>query len=674
MDSRASPAEPRYRAAVAELVAAVTGAVPDVEVSVHHHPHSFWRAHEAVRWVSPLVREFPAGHPDYRWFDEAGAPVIQLGDATALFDWIEVDVEVFEPFLEHELADLEVELVGELRRRHPEIDDVGVELRQRRGHRPVAGDYPHDVWWLGLHVRAFLEVARASPRRPAVDSALIAMLPFLPPELHAVIHTLALHDAGDCFDGRFVVGDALDAMREWSGGPFPIAYDYEDERTCAISAGSDRAVACWVHGLKTSAELRYLDDETDVFRHCLTSLEDALRTGLDSTAGPFFEGIERVRERAAPVLSNQRARDNERGRRLAERGYVGVVRGRSIEPPPLPWRLSGDPRDVVFVRDGNRERVFLVAPDGERVEVDLPSPTYYRQRAALTVDRSRLLVASATRLRQVDLATGEVRIVMEGPAMTQVACLAGDLVVFASRGGEVSLDLSDPDVAELASVKHLAPQGQTARMIATSGLGLCKLGERPELIGWIDCDDITGLTAVLDGRALVIQSVCHWRAMVLAVADDKLAPLRKLAHGGVVFEDDGRVFGEWGFELIGIEAAMDSIRPFLPASIARGMRLETPALPARTLTGEDQSIWLELVDGPPEAPPSTSAAGPVCALSRSTSRAASSSSCRAPQARGRSSRAGRWTASISSTRCRAASWCCRSGSCLERSVGRRCWR
>lgn len=584
-DEMDGPARPSYRARCAELVALAAArivAIP-VEVQLSHLDHRAGRIFEARARIERSVRELAAGGLEgYAADDPFGR--VDLIDVRAGWTQIDLVLGTHGPAAITDARDLAFEIIARVREAHPEHADVPMGSRVQ----PVfvgTGTYPYDGAHLAPETVALLEALRRFPRRAEIDISALQSASELSDDVRAVVHTVALHavEGETVGDALYFDKDAIASCGRSQAPAFVLAYDMRDpSRTLVVERDNRRTRSVrWWPGIWSPDSVHHTADDSGTLGMALAGIvdENAVRASRAALAASF--------ERAT-------SRSEARARRFGERGWIGWIvhptteQGGDDDGNEYASRHersdAADGWQIDITSGADRDHVFRVAPDGTRTEVVLPSAAPYRALGSPTPDRTRWLIASRTRLREVHVASGATRIVMEGPWIVSVAALTDDLVVFASFGGEHTLDRTDPDVAALSSMRQMPP-GDSIRLAAAHGIGLCRIGDEPGLVRWIDVDerDMLRLETVLDGRVLVISS---WRrALVVAVKEGALIPLRSIDHA-------------WGpsVELFGLEAAWQAARPYQVATLSLHREHDVPA-PRRFLVEcSDQRMYLERVD------------------------------------------------------------------------------
>jgi hypothetical protein len=527
-------------------------------------------------WVEEIDRERPADYP--RDGLELAAP-----DG---YGPLSIALSRAAPELDPDADDLAFEIRMRLLARDPTLAELPMEPLLRRSYR-----VEHREAWVAAEVVALVECLREHPARedPYLDLS-DAGFELRDDALALLLDALAWHQAEGrgLGDALWFSAEAIASMRT-RRPTFIVAHDRTGEGRTLIRTvdREEQGYLFWHPGLLQHAELRRAGGERGQLGALLAGLVRERGDQLPAEYLARLEAVKRAREEARERARERRAL---RAARFAAEGWV-ALRPRPVAPvaePDLAVEVTWPtPAGAVrFVPRGGRDHVLL--PGG--AEVPLPSPQWYRFRAALTPDSTRLLVASTTRLREVDLATGAVTVRLQGPSILGVAALAGDRAAVVC-GGRVVLDRGDPDVAALDSVRDLPPRQHRVTVEGKPGLQL--VGGR-----FYDIPDLVGATSVLEGRILVLSRARRggWATMVLAVKDGALIPLRKLSEA------------LRGFELVGLEAAWQAARPMRLAAIELRLGLEVAAPEPRRCPLATSCPALSLV--PSDEPPAPAPAPP----------------------------------------------------------------
>ncbi|MEM9070235.1 MAG: WG repeat-containing protein, partial [Myxococcota bacterium] len=224
---------------------------------------------------------------------------------------------------------------------------------------------------------------------------------------------------------------------------------------------------------------------------------------------------------------------------------------------PLRWHAYE--RDVVFSpHEDGRERVRLTRPNEDAGdEVDLPSVQTYRTRAALSPSGKRLAVGSPTFCRRVDVRTGKVDDVLQGPWQIAVGWLDEDKVVVLTQAGHWKLRFDDPDVAAMPAVKSF-PKGrqQSATMQTTGMLHVVDTRQGAELLVSLKVT-ASEMDVLRGGRLIVLRreppNERSWGTLLLRSDEGRLTSIAKFAIDiGEVSERGDALVSAAGFEILGL--------------------------------------------------------------------------------------------------------------------------
>lgn len=261
-----------------------------------------------------------------------------------------------------------------------------------------------------------------------------------------------------------------------------------------------------------------------------------------------------------------------------------------------PLRVPARGCELLFVpgSDG-RERVLVVAPgadDGR--ELDLPSPQRYRDLAALSPDGSQLVVGSPVYTRVVRLPSGDTRDLLQGPQQVQAIWLDEHRVGVLCRGGDHELNLRDPDVAALPSVRQLPTHLQTATMRTPGNLHV--LDTRSGALEFSVAVEAEQVQPVPGGKAIALTRnpprPDQWGTVFLRVDDGDLTSVLKLPeHVGRIGDD---------FRLDALDTAIAQARPARHRTLRDDLELEAqPPPPPESFTLARTAVRFTLASAPP---------------------------------------------------------------------------
>jgi hypothetical protein len=492
-------------------------------------------------------------------------------------------------------------------------------------------EYPFDSTDFSAAVRAFLGMLREWPFRECPDEDIIAFAESMPAaDFRAFIHTVAVHDVRYAYLGDLEIDEAAvewirSAARSGSKkfnfahGDFgrTFAAVIQPTRVCFERWGDEdypgqvdtySGLDDLICQLSVDLEDQYLPDS--YVRHLHDELEIE-RIGL------IFRDIE-IHEEVA-------LREERNGRT----GFFPL--GKMMVPPcmkPAPSYgagavlREGAAGDVLFLPVNGYEEVRIVKKDGTEIEVPLPSKIAYRNMSAVSPAGTKLAVVSNVRARVVDLKTGECKPVLEGPWMTGVACMAGEFMAVLTEGGPKKLNLKDPDVRELSSLKTVDTSTDSITIGCSAMVHVLDMKGASKLLFSCSCT-ADSIQAVMDGRVLVLRRYTReegvWGTAVLGCREGDICVLAKYPRDiGRVFEKDGYVFSERGFRLTGLEKALENVTFFRIEKIGDSLEIEAPPeLPPAGFYSSNNCIHFESVDSEPHFIALPSNAGTDLGLSRS---------------------------------------------------------
>ena len=270
---------------------------------------------------------------------------------------------------------------------------------------------------------------------------------------------------------------------------------------------------------------------------------------------------------------------------------------------------------AVFAPEGPLERVTAILKSGERLPLDLPSVAPYRDMSDITPDGNFLAVCSHTRAWAVDLVRGRQTLAMEGPWMTDAACLEGGYMVILTLGGTRRLDLADPDVRELSSVRDTGLTGASVTVECFPLLHFLDMKGPTKFLHSVRCR-AESMETVLGGRVLVLRrfprNSDEWGTVLVGCQGGKLAVLARYPRNiGRVFKAGEEVLAERGFRLLGLEGALAGSVPSVIRMIGDGLSPDPPPeLPAAEIGSISGRVRLALRAGEPDMdrlPPGTMA-------------------------------------------------------------------
>jgi len=280
---------------------------------------------------------------------------------------------------------------------------------------------------------------------------------------------------------------------------------------------------------------------------------------------------------------------------------VGWTPSPSNATPPEPLRWAGAKFDVLFVphHDG-RERVLITAPgESSGQELDLPSLRSYRNLAALSPDGQKLAVGSPVCTRTVELASGDQRVLLQGPQQIAVVWLDNNSVAVMTQEGAHQLDGNDPDVADLPSVKKLGIGAKIPPMRTPGGIYVLNVDAR-KVVASLQIK-AEAMERVPGHSALVIRREPpknkSWGTLVLRIDNHLVTSVAKFPCdiGAISLEDD-TLRSANGFEILGLAAALKATEVAGHRSFLDTMKLEPQPLPPQETARLSSVISMNLTD------------------------------------------------------------------------------
>lgn len=243
--------------------------------------------------------------------------------------------------------------------------------------------------------------------------------------------------------------------------------------------------------------------------------------------------------------------------------------------------LKGDHFQIKFHCQNKGETVEIINQENENYTLNLPSPVTYHDCADLNPQGNKLAVGSRVRLRLVDLKTGDMELVLEGPWLTGVAYLTDDTLAVLSQGGIKTLDLNDPDIKELASVKQANLSGDSVQIQTAAMIHLCRNSNQGGYHYGIevsaDYADKADQGKYLILRRDYVGQQDSWKTLILGFKNQFLTPIKKYPFNiGKIYEINGEVFSAGGFKILGLEPTYQSLTPFRVEKINDTLDLELP--------------------------------------------------------------------------------------------------
>ncbi|MGC9367677.1 MAG: WG repeat-containing protein [bacterium] len=245
-------------------------------------------------------------------------------------------------------------------------------------------------------------------------------------------------------------------------------------------------------------------------------------------------------------------------------------------------RLKGNQHQINFHCHNQGETVEIINQENEKYTLNLPSPVTYHDCADLNPDGDKLAVGSRVRMRMVDLETGDMELVLEGPWLTGVAYLKDDTLAVLSTGGFKTLDLNDPDIKELSSVKNANLSGDSVQIQTAAMIHLCRSSNQGGYAYGIEVR-ADYVEKADQGKYLILRrdyvdQQDSWKTLILAFKHLQLTPLKKYPFNiGKIYEKDGEIFSSRGFKILGLEQVYQSLSAFRVDKINDSLDLELPA-------------------------------------------------------------------------------------------------
>lgn len=476
-------------------------------------------------------------------------------------------------------------------------------------------EYPYDNSDLSLEVIAFLGMLRRNSFREVPDKDLLDFAKSMPTdEFRAFIHTLAVHNVCYAYLGDLEIDDAdietIIAAAKNSSSKFDFGHgDFSRMYTASVQKGGvyvDR----W-------GDEEY-PDQVDTFAGLSGLLMELTRELEDQYLPDDYAAAmhvelekDRIRQLFQDIHTHENiARDEENSGRT---GFLPL--GEEITVPSLLTAeergsgavcMVGKNADVLFLPKEGYEEVRIFRSDGTEMEVPLPSRINYRYMADISPGGDKLAVVSNVRARVISLDSGEITLAMEGPWMTGVTCLAGEFMIILTEGGTKKLYLSDPDVRELASVKNLTPVNDNISIGCSPMLHILDMKGSTRFLYSMECT-AESIETVMNGKVVVLRRSPWgegiWGTVVLGALDGKLAVLAKYPRDiGKVFQKNGIILSERGFQLIGLAKALESMTVSRMEKIEDSMEIAgPPPPPAEELLSRNSLIHLKLADMKPPA-------------------------------------------------------------------------
>ena len=202
--------------------------------------------------------------------------------------------------------------------------------------------------------------------------------------------------------------------------------------------------------------------------------------------------------------------------------------------------------------------------------------------AARSPDGRWRLETTVVRTRKIDVATGASSVVLEGWLQVAALWLPGDRPCVLCTEGAADLDLADPEIGSLRTLRDAFPGPDRVVRVQSSGL-LHVLDAAGAYLYHVrvDADRLAGDPA----RGLVVLTRARggdprrppWRTAILLATPAGLVVLAKHpADIGRLVAAGGRLFGAHGFELVGVDAAIAAAGAWRTVAIEDGLALEPP--------------------------------------------------------------------------------------------------
>lgn len=476
-------------------------------------------------------------------------------------------------------------------------------------------EYPYDNSDLSPEVIAFLRMLRMNSLREVPDKDLLNLAKSMPTdEFRAFIHTLAVHNVCYAYLGDLEIDDAdietIIAAAKKGSRKFDFGHgDFSRMYTASVQKGGiyiDR----W-------GDEEY-PDQVDTFAglsgllmELTCELEDQYLP--DDYVAALHAELEkhRIEQIFQDIHTHEKiARDEENSGRT---GFLPL--GEEVTAPSLLIAEEGGPgavcmvgknADVLFLPKEGYEEVRIFKSDGTEIEVPLPSRINYRNMADISPGGDKLAVVSNVRARVISLDSGESTLAMEGPWMTGVVCLEGEFMIILTEGGTKKLYLSDSDAAELASVKNFSPANDYVSIGCSPMLHILDMKGPTKFLYSIECT-AQSMETVMNGKVVVLRRSPWgegiWGTVVLGTEGGKLAVLAKYPRDiGKVFQKNGVILSERGFQLIGLSKALDNMTLSSIGKIDDSIEIKgPPPPPAEELLSRNSLVQLKLVDMMPPA-------------------------------------------------------------------------
>ncbi|MBN2586138.1 MAG: WG repeat-containing protein [Candidatus Fermentibacteraceae bacterium] len=471
--------------------------------------------------------------------------------------------------------------------------------------------YPYDAELSGPRSIAFLEMLRSGVLRDTPRREILGLAERLPPcGFRAFIHTIAIHEVVYVSLADLEInGSDIEIISAAAGRGNP-EFDFArgDFGSVYTAFPGDGGVRIKRRGDREfPGEEEYEGLEDLLFGLTLDEEERFLPVEYLSVLNDELENI-RVRAIFTEMDTHSRmALERENSGLvgflpLGERVSAGEP-GKADVHWPGAFMMRGRDCDVLFVPENGHEKVMIrFHEDGREEQVDLPSKIRYRDMADLSPGGDLLAVVSHTRARVVELGTLRSTLAMEGPWMMGVACISRDHMAILTKGGSVQLDLGDPDVRELASVKALERISGSVTVGCSPMLHILDMRGATSFSFSVRCVAST-IRSVMKGRVLVLRrhppDDGSWGTVVLGADGGSLAILAKYPRDiGRIFERDGCVYGERGFKLLGLDKALESMVPVRLRDIRDDMEIGPPPAPSpREVSSLQGRVRLELASG-----------------------------------------------------------------------------
>jgi len=455
--------------------------------------------------------------------------------------------------------------------------------------------YPYDSEDFSAEVKAFLGMLREWPLRECPDKDMTVFAESMPTaEFRSFIHSIAVHDVRYIYLGdleidetavEWIRSSALSNSQEFNfaHGDFGRTYTASIRETHVdIRRWGDEDYPEEVddfYGLQDLV-LRLTADLED--KYLPDSYVSHLRNELEKQrVGLIFSDIETHEKIAREEENNGRAGFLPLGKDLAA---PGIEKAEAYGDGAV--LKKGAAAEVLFLPVNGYEEVRIIKKDGTEIEVPLPSKIAYRNMSDISPSGTRLAVASNVRARVVDLETGKCLLALEGPWMTGIACLAGEFMAVLTEGGDRKLSLADPDVRELSSLKTIDTAADDITIGCSAMVHVLDMKGSSKLLYSFNCT-ADAIQSVINGRMVILRRYPWredvWGTAVLGFREGRFSVLAKYPRDiGRVFEKDGAIFGERGFQLVGFERALEETGMYRLESIDDTLEIDKPPLPRET--------------------------------------------------------------------------------------------